>query len=298
LGIREAVAAVCAIVGLGIAVICVVVALRYVKPDPAVNSLTSDGLLEIEKDVLATRQRIKSGHVIVSLKDIGRQGISHREYEIFFDGDKCRADHRFAGRLETRVIATDDEMFRVIGTDRPQVWQRGPAAAAGSGQQTPLNGRMPWPLEIPDPRRLGLIVWFFDTINQFEYATHLARRDRLGLEVQPAIRNGERVWLVTFRYKNGVTEEYWLARDKGNLPIYIAIKSAKEPRDTESMEVELSKWPEGDVWFPKKVRLRRMHGDSVESDETAVVEKAEFGREIDEATFKFVADKPSAQLQP
>jgi hypothetical protein len=64
------------------------------------------------------------------------------------------------------------------------------------------------------------------------------------------------------------------------------------------MEVELFKWPEGDVWFPKKVRYRRVHGDSVESDETVVVEKAEFDRPIDDATFTFVSDKPSAQLQP
>jgi hypothetical protein len=278
LGIREAIAAIFVVVGLGVAAVCVVIALRYVKPDHAVNSLTSDGLLEIEKGVLATRQQIKSGHVIVSLKDIGRHGNSLKEYEIFFDGDKCRADHRVAGRLESQFIAAEGEVFRVIGTHAPQLY--------------PFDGRMASVMQIPDPRRLGLIVWAFESINQFDYAKHLARSDRLALEVQPAIRNGERVWVVTFRYKNtNATTEYWLAREKGNLPIYISVKSANEPRDTQSMDVELVKWPEGDVWFPKKVRYRSVHGDSVESDETVVVEKAEFGRAIDDATFTFVSAK-------
>jgi hypothetical protein len=60
----------------------------------------------------------------------------------------------------------------------------------------------------------------------------------------------------------------------------------------------LFKWPEGDVWFPKKVRFRDVHGDSVESEETVVVEKAEFGGAIDDATFTLGSDKPSVQLQP
>ena len=204
-GIR-ALALACAVIGLGVAIVCAFIALKYVKSEHASNSLTSDGLLQIEKDVLAARQRIKSGHVILSLKETGRSN-SVKEYEIFFEGDKSRADLRVGGRLESQVIATRDEIVRVIGQHEPQV--------------IPLEKPASSVMEIPDPRRLGLVNWVFESINQFDYARHIGRTDRVDVQVDPAIRNGDSVWMVTFKPKNGKsTIEYWLSRDKGNLPIF------------------------------------------------------------------------------
>jgi hypothetical protein len=274
LGIR-ALALVCAVIGLCIATACLLIALKSVKTDRAGEPLTTDGLLQIEKDVLAARQQIKSGHVILSLKDIGRSN-SIREYEIFFDGDKSRADLRAAGRLQSQVIATRDEIIRVIGQQEPQV--------------IPLKNPATSFMEIPDPRRLGLVNWCFDSINQFGYASYIGRIDRADLQVEPAIRNGDSVWMVTYKSKNGkATIEYWLSRDKGNLPIFISVTSGNAPRQVQSVDVELSKWADGEIWFPKQVRFRDVYGERVELEETITVESAEFGRAIDNATFRFVS---------
>ena len=145
-------------------------------------------------------------------------------------------------------------------------------------------------MEIPDPRRLGLVNWCFESINQFGYASYIGRTDRVDVQVDPAIRNGESVWLVTYKPKNGkATIEYWLSRDKGNLPIFIAVKSVNDPPQIQSIDVELSKWADGEIWFPKQVRFRDVHGERVDSEETVTIENAEFGRAIDDATFKSVS---------
>ena len=57
------------------------------------------------------------------------------------------------------------------------------------------------------------------------------------------------------------------------LTIFISVTSSNEPRLIQSIDVELSKWPDGDgdVWFPKQVRFRDVHGERVDSEETVTV---------------------------
>lgn len=153
-------------------------------------------LLKIEKRIIDARRSLLSGRVVVtirhgSLPQDQRTNSKAKRYTIFFSGDKARADldrpDAPAGGVSHSVL-TKDTFIRAEASDE---W------VDVCGQQS----RPTATLEIPDPRRLGLVAWFFESINQKGLEQYLLPPNRDELRVESDLHEGKPIWRVAYRVK-------------------------------------------------------------------------------------------------
>ena len=138
-----------------------------------------------------------------------------------------------------------------------------------------------WKKEIPDPRRLGLIVWFLDTGNDHGMERHLLAPDRQNVSVASGDADGEPIWKVTYEYQrpSGVVHgEHWLARNKDNFPIRIEARMGDgAERFVQSVKRTVRFHEKWRVWFPEKVVFKSVQGlDSTGDEETVTVRHVSF----------------------
>jgi hypothetical protein len=144
-------------------------------------------------------------------------------------------------------------------------------------------------IQISDARLLGLVAWSFTTINSGGYEAHFLRADREQFEIQSGSDNGEPVWKVRYRItgrQDPTFTEYWLASDKGGLPVSIEVWTGEnDKRSGESLKAKLGQYAPKGIWFPKEVVFRKFHGAKVRIEEIATVEEAQFDKAIPDGTF-------------
>jgi hypothetical protein len=247
------------------------------------------GILAIEAGIVKSRRDLHSGRVVIRLHEntFARSPAAtrvDRRHTVYFKGDKWRADLE---RLDlssgasvplSKIVWTNDHYIRDFGND--QVVQ-----LFGSNTKPPMAS------EIPDPRRLGLVAWFFESINQFAFETYFLGPDRQDLRMEPGVDEaGRPIEKVTYSIGRGQHKpvcEYWLtASGQGRQPIYIAVKSGEGDRVYEqSIRTKLKSYPQPAIWYPSEVKFRIISAGRLQTEEVALVEDAAFNQELPDSVF-------------
>jgi hypothetical protein len=256
--------------------LCAVAA--YSAQPPSVEEI-----IKREKEIIQSRTGIRSGRVvltrtIVSSREPMNQGLVQR-YVTYFDGDKMRADVNSTSPLETaftKTVFTKDTFIR----------------EGKAFEFVQVYGALTRPkstIEVPDPRRLGLIAWTFSTISQLGFEVHFVRPDRDQFRVEAGIDGGEPIWKVRYRIPRAgrpAFGEYWLAPKKGGMPIYIEVSGGEGNQSTkQSVKVNLRQYGPNGIWFPEQVVFRYFQGASVVDEEVDSVEEAVFGESVPDRLF-------------
>ena len=250
------------------------------------DPISIEQLTEVEKDVIESRKNIKSGHFVVSVKyktfvaDPRYKDYEFR-YEIFKKEGKSRADITYNmvnSSTKHSVIFTDDVFIRASLTDNGPVQYFGPTRRPKST------------IEVPDPRRLGLISWNFASNSQFGFEEYLLNPQRSKINVAVTEQDGEPIWKVKCQFIEGETPvfaEYWLAIERGNQPIYVANKSGEANDELlYSTRSKLAYHKGDDVWFPSEVKTVIKLAGNISSEEIATVETAKLNTKIDDKKFR------------
>lgn len=249
--------------------------LALLAASPGRGEWTTDEILNAERKLVQYRADMHSGRVALVLRhSYGPASPGEKRYEISFEGTSLRADvEGSAGnnRYASQRVVTDHSFIRGNGSDK---------AVQLFGETTrPKNS-----LEVPDPRFLGIIVWHFESINQFGYEKHFLRPDRFELRATERVLEGQRTLAVSYQTKtpSGRTleTEYWLAIERENQPVLISVKSPGQSATVRSIQVTLDQYGPAGVWFPRTVTYRKEKNGSLIAEEVVEVESAAFGADL------------------
>jgi len=246
-------------------------------------------ILATEAGIVQARKDLHSGRVVIRLhyNVFPRSPAAtrvDRRYKVSFKGDKWRADVERVDLSKgtsvplSKTVWTNDHFIRDFGNDQ--------AMQLFGGKTKPTGA-----FEIPDPRRLGLVAWFFETINQHGFDAYLLRPNREDLRSEPGVDEGGRpIEKVTYSVGRGEHKpafEYWLtASDQGRQPIYMAVKSGEGDRSYEqSIRTKLKSYPQPGIWYPSEVTFRIISGGKLQTEEVATVEEAAFNQELPDSVF-------------
>ena len=241
-----------------------------------------DEIFEMEKQIIESRRAITSGRVavreVVPVCDSAPKMVNtSKKYVIYFEDDKIRSDQKFSigGKryLQQQVFTKDSQILAL--SHSPTVQLFGPETRAESSN------------EVPDPRRLGVICWGFDSISNMEYEQIFLNPKRDQFKVEAGTDEGEPVWKVSFRPTWGKKErriEYWLSKNQGGLPVYIGVRLS-DGHLVQSLRTKLRKHGADGVWFPSQVVFRKIREGKVTVEEVVTVEDATFGQDIPDETF-------------
>jgi hypothetical protein len=246
-------------------------------------------ILATEAGIVQSRKDLHSGRVVVRLhhnalpRSPGATRVDRR-YTVSFKGDKWRADvervdlSKGASVPLSKIVWTNDHFIRDFGNDQ---------AIQLFGSKT----RATAPDEIPDPRRLGLVAWVFETVNQHGFDAYFLRPDRHDLRREPGVdEGGQPIEKVTYSIGRGQHKpvcEYWLTSSgEGRQPIYIDVKSGEGDRAYEqSIRTKLKLYPQPGIWYPSEVTFRILNGGKLQTEEVATVEDAAFNQELPDSVF-------------
>ncbi len=241
-------------------------------------------ILKTERQIIRSRTSIRSGRVeltrrVVTTREPMNNGLV-QEYATWFDGDRTRADMEATSTLGAtfaKTVFTKDLFIREgKAFEFVQVYGR--------------NSRPQSTIEVPDPRRLGLVAWSFPTISQLGFETHFLRPDRDQFQIEASIHEEEPIWKVRYRIpRTGrpATGEYWLAPKKGGMPVYIEVSGGEGKESTkQSVEVKLRRYGSKGTWFPEQVVFRYFQGGKVVDEEVDLVKEAVFDEAVSERIFR------------
>jgi len=241
-----------------------------------------DEILEMEKRMLETRKAIRSGRVVVRTRltkfprDPSQENVTWR-HETYLEDGNIRVDSS-VGENRSQTIVTPDNMIRGF-SDQSSVHVFGP-------QTRPER-----PDGVSDPRRLGIVVWYYDSINNHGYEGIFLNPNRDQFKVEAGTDAGEPVWKVSFRMSietlpRPIFGEYWLSESKGGLPVYIGTRDEGGDEEySESLNVKLKEYGPGGVWFPSEATFRRTRGGEILTEQITTVEEAVFGEDLPDETF-------------
>jgi hypothetical protein len=254
-----------------------------------------DEIMQREKHLIESRKGIRSGRVTVStcltkfVTNPSQENVKTR-YVTYFQGDNIRSDHE-VGKSRSQVVFTPDTHIRVLSNARMVQF---------FGSKTrPKDSRT-----VPDPRRLGIVVWVYDTISGHDYDQVFLNPNRDQFKIEAGADAGEPVWKVSFRLSaKGLPPkfafvEYHFSESKGGLPVYVGIRAGEgEKQSLASITVKLKQYGPGRVWFPSEVAFRRVRtGNQVTEEQIVTVEEAAF-EEVPEKTFTLAGlGLPKGQL--
>lgn len=242
-----------------------------------------EDIASTEKAIINSRNAIRSGIVSVT---IASEGITAdrasprgtiKRYTLYFDGKKERADKSAEVPNDTvykaQAVFTPDSMVRIGPDDSMPVQMFGAKTRPAST------------LEVPDARKLGMVVWCIDSINQFGYEEYFLLPGRTDIKTSAFVGEFGKANKVSF--KAGKTSyEYVLAEECGNLPQSVTMVSESEgKRYLISINCQLKKYEHGGVWYPKSVVYLCKTNDTVMIKESTTVERAEFNQPIDDKVF-------------
>ncbi len=241
-----------------------------------------DEILQMEKQMIEDRKAVGSGRVVVRtrltrfVQDPRQENVTKR-YETYLEGDNIRSDYS-VGENRSQTIVTPNTLIRGF-SDESAVNVFGPDTRPKST------------IGVPDPLRLGIVVWFYDTISGHGYEEVFLNPNRDQFRVEAGTDGGELVWKVSFRMTGlgppSAFGEYRLAPSKGGLPVYVGVRAGEgEEQYARSIEVQLEEYGPAGVWFPSQVVLRLTSGGEVTTEEVTTVEEAQFGEDIPDETFE------------
>lgn len=240
-----------------------------------------DEILQRERQIIESRKALQSGRVVIRNRltrfDLApdQTGIEKR-YVNYFQGGRFRSDQDVQGRHLYQAVFTPDVCIRAYDGES-SVLVLGP-------RNRPKDAR-----DLPDPRRLGIVVWFFDSINVLGYEHVLLRPNRDQFKIEPAMDGEDPVWKVSFRMRGGnqtTSAEYWLCDSKGGLPVYIRLSAGEgDSQTTRSLKAALKQYGANRVWYPSEVRFQRTRGNRITTEEIVCVDDAVFGEDVPEKTF-------------
>jgi hypothetical protein len=199
-----------------------------------------------------------------------------KRFVTYFEGEKIRCDREVSGH-RGQMVFSQDTYIRADEGDRY-------VAVFGPNTRPKDSGGL------PDPRRLGIVPWFYDSINIFGYEEALQNPNRDQFKIEVGTEGGETVWKVSFRLKRGVytgSTEYWLSEAKGGLPVYLAIRFEEGKGDFSARSVA-TKWKQygsSKVWFPSQAVFRLTYKDGIAAEEIVTVEEAVLEDRLPAETF-------------
>jgi hypothetical protein len=252
-------------------------------PESAPSKAPSvEQLLEIEQGIIEGRRTLQAGRVVVTNRTTVRiqhpQGLGvPKTYETYFDGEMIRADYS-VGSYKSQTIATPNTFIRTFSDEE---------MVGVFGRESRPSGTTERP---PDPRRLGIVVWFYDTINEHGYEEVLLNPNREKFRVEVRELDGKAIWKVSFRFssadEHAAHGEYWLSPGEGWQPVHIAIHMGEgDTQMARSITSELSEYGPLGLWYPKKVVFRLSRGSTITNEEIVEVKDAAFGSDVPEQTF-------------
>ena len=264
--------------------------------EPAAQGVpTLEELLAIEEEIIASRKRLSSGQVFVRADSYH---FGKGEWSLFskvhWDENRWRTE---VGGARTRRIVT---------------WspERGIAVSPGDKHPkvivyTPSHDDRPRP-PLGNPRLLGLVAWWFESIDESKLNWHFLNPTRRNFEITEVMHEDKRVLRVTYDLdgvENGVKvdEEYWLSPDAGSMPVYI-VSSEQDSGSQSKFELwthwrRISTHNEEDVWFPERVEFQRTRDGVVVSTQTLHVESASFLAPLDDDLFSLAGlDLPDGTI--
>jgi hypothetical protein len=234
-----------------------------------------DEIIQKEKQFIDSRKAIRTGRVVVSNRvtkfdrDPSQENVEKR-YSTYFQGNKIRADSEIGNHRE-QLVFTPDTRIRAFSD-------------MGTVNVFDPNSRSKDSLVLPDPRRLGIVVWFYATMNSEGYEGIFLNPNRSHFRVEAGTDGDEPIWKVSFQVlqKNRLQfVEYWLSDRMGGLPLFVAVRTGKgEMQSFKSIRSKLKDYGSNHVWFPSEVIVRLGVGERTTMEEVITVEDAVFGEDI------------------
>lgn len=243
---------------------------------------TVDQLMEIEQRIIDGRRELRTGRVVVRNKTTVRindpRGLGvPKVYETYFDGETLRADYS-VGTHKSQTISTPDVFIQNFSDEE---------ITCVFGPDTRPSGSTGRP---PDPRRLGIVVWFYDTINNHGYEEVFLNPNREDFRVTAGEFGDKPVWKVTFRFSSADElvrhAEYWLCPDQGCQPVYVGIVTGDgSEKIVASVTSELREYASVGLWYPKEVVFRISRDGNLTNEEVVIVEDAAFDQDVPKQMF-------------
>jgi len=244
--------------------------------------LTEVEVFALERHIIETRKSIRSGHFVIETRYPAYHGMAEVErrattYVIDLEDEKIRCNYDAVSefqRMSHQIISTTDTLIRNSeASDNCQVFTFAPREHFSE-------------LDVQDPRKIGLSVAVFDSIGGSEFEAILGNASKKITNVAEGVEESEPVWKVYFEYPNGDHGEYWLAKNKDNLPIYVERNVRRdEIQYKNTIRTTLRKWPNDDVWFPSENITQGTKSDKLEYEEILTVKEAVLNGDIPDYTF-------------
>jgi hypothetical protein len=253
---------------------------------------SEDEIVQVEKRLIESRKAILSGRVSVDSRlvrfaqDPSQVDLVKKFVAYFHDG-KARLDME-AGDHREQTVFTRDTLIRSMGNART-IEVFGPETRPKDAQG------------LPDPRRLGLVVWFYESINQLGYEEALLYPNRDHFAVEAGIEDEKPVTKVSFRGSGSDplrSGQYWRSESQGGFPVFISLRFGEGEKETvRSVTTKLKQWGKKQIWFPSEVVFRLTIGNKVMAEEVDTVTDATFDEDIPEGTFSLAGlDLPKGRL--
>jgi hypothetical protein len=243
--------------------------------DKPPHEVLENDILEMENRFLSSRKSINSARVVFHsrltkfARDPARENVI-RSREVLLDGDKMRYDS-LVGEFRRQTIFTKDMAIRNTSpTSHVLVLSPPPTS----------------PRDIPNPLLYGITAWYSESVNQRGYEELFLNpiRDQFSIS-EGRDDDGMALSKVSFRLRDEVFGEYWLAKNKGGFPVYIEVHTGKgEQHYSRSINVKLKLY-EPNVWYPSEVVFRIRMGGQLVTEEVLTVEDAEFEQSVPDSAF-------------
>ncbi len=240
-------------------------------------------LIKIESKSVENRRQIESGRIVLSVRHTKNasqpmyERIS-REYSLVFDRKRYRMDCRWTRPGGTTMYYKILTPHEVVMSSRPD----SPITVNDRG------GRSLSDVGIPDPRVLGMVCAGFSSLSQYGLEDLLLRPDRKLVSLKEVELDGELVWQCDYTCDTKIPLQCttWIAPQKGyTLVKHESVETGRDYRLVSQLRVTSHFYPDGSVWFPKKVVYRSLMNDVLEREEIMVIESASFGEIIPDSEF-------------
>lgn len=214
---------------------------------------------EVEANVariVEERKQIRNGSVQLRLRSSGDY-VSDRRYDIWFEGNQKRSDCR-------GVSQDGSEHYTHIVTPNFGFYEDHYDKSNSQFNPRDPEDAVPWGNIgcIPNIRKIGMINWTVESVDNFAIAKHLLPDGRNNIRVETGEQEGQQITIVKMdRDLESVDDawtEYWLSPAQGNYPIYIASGwTDKDSAERKYVISQRTNWKLIDgVWFPQNIDHR------------------------------------------
>ncbi|MEM9643366.1 MAG: protein kinase, partial [Planctomycetota bacterium] len=229
---------------------------------------------EIQR-IVSAQMEIARAIVHFRLSQTDANGSETKAYRVFLEGNKRRADLQSEDADELTILTPE------LGIHHDKT------SGVLRHQSRDSGGPVGWrfgPGNIPDVRKLGLVCWLPEVVEQYAFDDHLSLIDRRGVSVVQERKGELDVTVVKYFSSRGgsaVTTEYWLSSTHDNRPVYMKRRSAGRSSDSTLTIEQHTDWRDYDgTWFPERIEFDYKYGDTIRKHVTLQTLSAGFGNVI------------------